>query len=100
MASKGSGGNGGGSAGRSGGAKGPERRIVQPNPEGGWDLVKPGASRVSAHTATQAQAVQRGREILSNIGGGELTIKGKDGKIRDSDSVPPGNDPNPPKDTK
>ncbi len=93
--------SGGKGSGRSGGSpKGPERRIVQPNPERGWDVVKPGAKRASAHADTQAAAMQRGREILGNLGGGELTIKGKDGKIRDSDTVPVGNDPNPPRDTR
>ncbi|MCC7368731.1 MAG: DUF2188 domain-containing protein [Chloroflexi bacterium] len=100
MAGKGGSGKGGG-GGRTGGkSKGPERRTVQARPGGGWDVVRPGGKRASAHTDTQVQAMQRGREILGNIGGGELTIKGKDGKIRDSDTVAPGNDPNPPRDTK
>jgi hypothetical protein len=79
--------------------KGPERRIVQQNPNGGWDVVKSGYQRASSHADTQAEAIQRARDIIGNLGGGELTIKGRDGKIRDSDTVPPGNDPNPPKDT-
>ncbi len=99
MAGKGGSSKGGGPR-SGGGPKGPERRIVQPNPTGGWDVAKPGAKRVSAHTDTQAQAMERARQILGNVGGGELTIKGKAGKIRDSDTVPPGNDPNPPRDTK
>lgn len=33
-------------------------------------------------------------------GGGEVRIHGRDGKIRDSDTVPPGRDPHPPKDTR
>jgi len=34
------------------------------------------------------------------MGGGELVSKGVDGKIQDSDTVSPGNDPCPPKDKK
>jgi hypothetical protein len=78
----------------------PNQRNVVPNPEGGWDVEKPGASRASAHLDTQRQAIDRGRGILHNAGGGELRIHGRDGQIRDSDTVAPGNDPFPPRDTK
>lgn len=76
----------------------PGNRHVNPSPEGGWDVNKPGADRSSGHFDTQAEAIQRAREILDRSGGGELTIHGRDGRIRDSDTVPPGNDPNPPRD--
>ncbi len=77
-----------------------EERHVQPNPEGGWDMQAPDATRASTHHDTQADAIDRARETVRNLGGGEVVIHGKDGQIRDSDTVPPGNDPNPPKDTK
>jgi uncharacterized protein YdaT len=76
------------------------RRHVVPNPKGGWDVKKPGASRASAHTDTQKEGVARAKDIVSNAGGGEVRIHGRDGKIRDSDTVKPGNDPNPPRDKK
>jgi hypothetical protein len=76
------------------------RRHVVPNPEGGWDVRAPGASRASAHTDTQAEAQQRARDIVRNLGGGEVTTHGRDGRIRDSDTIAPGNDPNPPRDRK
>lgn len=79
------------------GAK-PTRRIVQPRPEGGWEVVKPHHERASAVTRTQQEAQQRARQIVSNLGGGEMTTKGRDNKFRDSDTVPHGNDPFPPKD--
>lgn len=75
-------------------------RHVVPNPNGGWDVVKPRGQRVSSHHDTQGEAIDRGREIVRNAGGGEVRIHGRDGKIRDSDTVPPGNDPNPPRDTR
>ena len=75
-------------------------RHVVPNPKGGWDVKKPGTRRASVHSDTQAEAERRAKEILGNSGGGEAVIHGKDGKIRDADTVPPGNDPFPPKDTK
>lgn len=75
-------------------------RHVTPNPDGGWDVVKPGASRASSHHDTQAQASDRAREIVGNSGGGEVVIHGRNNQIRDSDTVAPGNDPNPPRDRK
>jgi hypothetical protein len=44
------------------------------------------------------EAEQAAREMLTNQGGGELTTKGVDGKIRSKDTIAPGKDPNPPKD--
>jgi hypothetical protein len=41
---------------------------------------------------------QAAKDMLKNQGGGELTTKGRDGKIRSKDTIAPGNDPNPPKD--
>jgi uncharacterized protein DUF2188 len=77
----------------------PERRFVQPNRDrGGYDVVKPGADRASAHEGTKREAMSRGREILRNLGGGELTERDTRGRIVDSDTVPKGNDPNPPRD--
>lgn len=68
-------------------------RTVQPNPDGGWDVKADNAKRASAHTGTQAEAVTRGRRIVGNAGGGELKVKGRDGRVRAQDTVPPGNDP-------
>ncbi|PUB27689.1 uncharacterized protein DUF2188 [Promicromonospora sp. AC04] len=76
------------------------RRHVVPNKTGGWDVVAPASKRASAHVDTQAQAVERARQIVGNAGGGEVRIHGRDGQLRDSDTVTPGNDPNPPRDTK
>lgn len=73
------------------------RRTVSPNPEGGWDVHKPGADRASSHHDTQSEAQAAGRRYLHNEGGGELITQGRDGKIRDKDTVSPGNDPFPPK---
>jgi hypothetical protein len=77
-----------------------ERHVVPDKDKGDWKVVAPGAGRASARARTQAEAEQRAKEILSNIGGGEAVIHRPDGSIRDSDTVAPGNDPNPPKDTK
>lgn len=48
---------------------------------------------------TQADAVSSATEKLRNAGGGELSVHGRDGQIRSKDTVAPGNDPDPPRDT-
>ena len=73
-------------------------RHVTPRPDGGWQVKKPGASRASAVEPTQGAAVDRVREILENDGG-ELVTHRPDGRIRDSDTIPPANDPFPPRDS-
>jgi hypothetical protein len=78
----------------------PSNRHVVPNPKGGWDIKKPGGTRSSGHEKTQSDAVRRAKDIVANQGGGEVRVHGRDGKIRDSDTVAPGNDPFPPRDTK
>jgi hypothetical protein len=79
---------------------GSTNRHVVPNPDGGWDVKKPDAQRSSSHQPTQAEAINRAREIVQNAGGGEVVTHGRDGRIRDSDTIAPGNDPNPPRDRK
>ncbi|MDD4111317.1 MAG: DUF2188 domain-containing protein [Clostridia bacterium] len=73
---------------------------VVKNSNGGWDAKKPGSLRSSFHGETQKEVENVAKGFLSNSGGGEVIIHGLDGKIRDSDTVCPGNDPNPPKDKK
>jgi hypothetical protein len=80
-------------------AQSPNRRIAGPHSEGGWQVASPGGSRASVRTDTQKEAVDRAKEIVGNLpGGGEVSIQGRDGKIRQAITVPPGNDPCPPKD--
>ncbi len=76
-----------------------DRHVVR-NPNGGWDVKAQGSKRASAHEKTQAEAEKRAKKIVGHAGGGEVIIHGRDGKIRDKDTVAPGNDPNPPKDRK
>ncbi len=68
-------------------------RHVVPNADGGWDVKAPGAKRSSSHHDTQRDAEQRAKEIVRNAGGGEVRIHDRKGRIRDSDTVAPGNDP-------
>ncbi len=74
-------------------------RYVVKHPEG-WAVKAGGAERASSVHETQKEAEAAAKAIVRNAGGGEVRIQGEDGKWRDSDTVPPGNDPCPPKDTK
>lgn len=78
----------------------PNNRHVVHNPDGGWNVKAPGADRASSHHDTQTEAIDRAREIVQNVGGGEVVTHGLDGRIRDSDTISPGNDPFPPRDQK
>jgi len=74
-------------------------RIVYRRDDGAWVNKKNDANRASTLHDTQKDAINTATQMLQNQGGGELTTKGLDGKIRSKDTIPPGNDPNPPKDT-
>lgn len=74
--------------------KKPGSHHIIPNPDGGWEVKRGGASRASSHHDTKQQAIDRGREISRNQST-ELRIHNKDGRISRSDSH--GGDPYPPK---
>jgi hypothetical protein len=57
------------------------------------EVIAPGAERPGAVMPTQREAIQRARQILAKIGGGELRIRRRNGVIREQDTVRPGNDP-------
>ena len=59
-----------------------------------WAVRGAGNSRATSIHDTQAEAVERAREIARNQQS-ELLIHGRDGRIRERDSH--GNDPFPPK---
>ena len=70
-----------------------ETHNVVPNPNGGWDVIRGGGERASAHADTKQEAVDIGRVISQNQRT-EFLIHGKDGRIQSLDSH--GNDPYPP----
>lgn len=66
----------------------------------GWAVKAAGADRASSVHRTQKAAEQAAKQIVRTNGGGEVRIQGVSGQWRDSDTVPPGRDPHPPKDKK
>ncbi|QTP53854.1 DUF2188 domain-containing protein [Billgrantia sulfidoxydans] len=73
-------------------------RTVSRRPDGSWENKRNDADRAGSVHRTQKEAEKSAREMLKKSGGGELTTKGRDGKIRSKDTIPPGKDPNPPRD--
>jgi hypothetical protein len=68
-------------------------RYVVPNKDrGGWDVVKEDHERASAHTDTKKEAVDRAREIVENLGGGEVRQANRDGRFADSDTTEHGHE--------
>jgi len=65
-----------------------------------WAVKKAGADRASGVFETQREAERFAKEVVGNLGGGEVRIQGLHGRWRDSDTVAPARDPNPPKDRK
>lgn len=74
-------------------------RTVYRREDGKWVNKRNDSDRATSVHDTLGDAAHAAHENLQNQGGGELTIKGRDGKIRSKDTIKPGNDPNPPKDT-
>jgi hypothetical protein len=72
--------------------------MVYRRPDGTWANERNDASRASSVHDTQKAALEAAKSMLEKQGGGELTTKGVDGKIRSKDTIAPGNDPNPPRD--
>jgi Uncharacterized protein conserved in bacteria (DUF2188) len=76
----------------------PQDRMISQRPDGTWANKRGDADKASSIHNTQQAAIAAGRQMLANQGGGKLTVQGRDGRIRSKDTIPPGNNPNPPRD--
>jgi uncharacterized protein DUF2188 len=63
-------------------------RYVEKGDDGGWDVVKEGHRRATAHSATKKGAVEAARELVRNDGGGEVRIMNRTGKVVEAATVP------------
>jgi uncharacterized protein YdaU (DUF1376 family) len=79
-------------------SKGRDRTVYQRD-DGKWVNKRHDRDETTTVRDTQKGAQQDARQNLKNQGGGELITKDRDGKIRSKDTISPGNDPHPPKDT-
>lgn len=73
-------------------------RSVYKRADGKWANKRHDAGKASSVHDTQKEAIESAKKMLKKQGGGELNTHGLDGKIRSKDTIPPGNDPFPPKD--
>lgn len=60
---------------------------------GGFWTVKVSGRMVTDTFWTQVQAIDAGRKWLQANGGGELVVHDEQGRIRQKDTIYPGNDP-------
>jgi len=74
----------------------PQDRMVYRRGDGQWANQRNDADRASSVHSNQKAAVAAAKQMLGNQGGGELTTKGVNGRIRSKDTIAPGNDPCPP----
>jgi uncharacterized protein YdaU (DUF1376 family) len=78
-------------------SKGRDRTVYRRD-DGQWVNKRIDSNRASSLHGTQSAANQTAKHMLRNKGGGELITMGLHGRIRSKDTIPPGNDPCPPKD--
>lgn len=62
------------------------------NEEGDWAVKRAGADRISGSFGYQKEAERAAKQFAANTGGGEVRIHDIRGRIRDSDTVKPGNE--------
>lgn len=73
-------------------------RSIYKDPMKGWADKCNSATRPAKYYDTQKEAYEAARNHLQNQKGGEITImRGDDGRIREKNTIAPGNDPYPPK---
>ena len=64
--------------------------------DNGWAVRRAGADSVTSTHATQDEAEAVAKDLARNSGGGEVSVHGTDGQIRDKSTVAK-TDPYPPK---
>ena len=75
-----------------------DRYVVRQGRE--WAVKAGGVNTPEGTYGRQSDAERAAKKTVRELGGGEVRIQGRDGRWRDSDTVAPGNDPNPPRDRK
>ncbi|OBW90946.1 DUF2188 domain-containing protein [Gallibacterium genomosp. 3] len=74
----------------------PKAHIVQ-REDGEWVSIIEGNQRASVKVKTQREAYIIQRERFNKASGGEILIHGRDGKIREKNTISPMKDKYPPK---
>lgn len=63
------------------------RRYVKRSSGRGWDVVKEGHRRATAHGTTRRDAVKTARKLVREDGGGEVLVLNRTGKVVDASRV-------------
>lgn len=58
-----------------------------------WVTKRDDASRASSRHDTQADAYDAARQYAGNNGGGDVSVHGRNGQIRDKNTIAPAKDP-------
>ena len=61
--------------------------------DNGWAAIGNGNSRASSLHGTQAGAYTAARNYSAHNGGGDVSVHGLDGKIREKNTIAPAHDP-------
>ena len=77
-------------------SKGRDRTVFRRGNE--WLNKRNDSDRASSVHSTQREAEDTAKDMLRSQGGGELTVRGRNGLFRSKDTIYPGNDPLPPRD--
>jgi hypothetical protein len=59
----------------------------------GWAAKRVDAQRPASVSATQAQAYLAAKTFTSNAGGGDVSVHGRNGQIREKNTIRPASDP-------
>jgi hypothetical protein len=63
------------------------RYVRKSSTGGGWDVVKDGDVRATAHAATKHEAVSKAAKLVRREGGGEVKTVNRTGKITSANTV-------------
>ena len=72
------------------------RAFVSPRKSGGWQSKQVGKSRASFTGSTQREVYNKQRNAFRNGKGGEISVQGLDGRIREKNTIKPMKDFCPP----
>lgn len=70
---------------------------ITQRPDGKWQSKVQGNEKASFVTDTQKEAYAKQRDSFAKGSGGEISVHGKDGKIREKNTISPMKDHFPPK---
>lgn len=62
-------------------------RYVKEASDGGWEVLKEGHRRATAHGATKAAAKKAARKLAQEEGGGEVLVLNRTGKVVETSKV-------------